>query len=108
MSDVQGSPATVEPEHSAEVVQQPTWVANAQPPAPSADPTPPVLDQVEKAATDAVEEGAISAFETAVDVVHTHGTILSGLMKDLEGMAHMAKSEVEAVVARYRALFEAL
>lgn len=108
MSDVQASPATVAPETPAEPVQQPTWIANAQPPATPADPVPPVIDQVEKVATDVVEEGAIAAVESAVEVVHTHGTILSGLMKDLEGMVHMAKAEVEAVVDRYRKLFEAL
>lgn len=98
MSDVQASQAAPQPE----------WVANAQPPQAPADPTPTVADEVEKAATDAVETGAIDAVETAVEVVHTHGTILASLMKDLEGMAHMAKAEVEAVVARARALFEAL
>lgn len=108
MSEVQA----VQPEALAEAptqVEQPEWVANAQPPQAPAEPTPPtVAAEVEKAATDAVETGAIDAVETAVEVVHTHGTILAGLMKDLEGMAHMAKVEVEAVVARARSLFEAL
>jgi len=96
MSDVQASPETVAPETPEESVEQPAWIANAQPPVAPAEPVPTVIDQVEKVATDAAE------------VVHTHGAILSGLMKDLEGMVHMAKAEVEAVVDRYRKLFEAL
>lgn len=51
------------------------------------------------------EDAAVPEAETPV---HTHESILTALMLDLEGMAHLAKSEVEAIVTRARELFEKL
>lgn len=57
----------------------------------------PVEHEQEPTAEAAVEAPAL-----------TYESILRGLLTDLDGMAHLAKSEVEAIVAAARAKFETL
>lgn len=52
-----------------------------------------------------VEQGAD---QFAEEIVHTHESILTTMLTQLEGAAHMAKSEIESVIAKARSLFDAL
>lgn len=83
-------------------------------PAPAADiAETPVADTaaeqpaVEPAPEDDahVEQGAE---QFAEEIVHTHESILTTMLTQLEGAAHMAKSEIESVIAKARSLFDAL
>lgn len=81
MSDVQEQPPVENP------------FVNAQP------PVEPQAPEVE------LQEPQV---EQPVDPVHTHESILNGLMLELEGMTAMSKSEVEATIAAARAKYETL
>ena len=61
------------------------------------------VKEVEKVA-DATSE-VVS--EIAQDV-HTHESVLVSLFADLEGMVHMGKSEIQAVVERWKAEYKKL
>lgn len=69
-------------------------------PAPAADiaETPVVDTAAEQPAVEPAPE----------EIVHTHESILTTMLTQLEGAAHMAKSEIESVIAKARSLFDAL
>lgn len=55
-----------------------------------------------------VSELAPEVERAAEEFVHTHESILTDLMKNLEGIAHLGKSEIVAVVSEARAKFVTL
>ena len=90
----QGSESQPQPHIEDETGSQPLETS------PDGASEPPPVDN------DHIADGAERFAEP--EVVHTHESVLSGLMEGLEGMAHMAKSEIEALVAHARSLFESL
>jgi hypothetical protein len=94
------------------------------PAAPAVEPAiqvPPIVEQPApetpaEAPAQVLVEGAVDdAAELVQDAqpvveqfVHTHQSVLSDLMSKLEGIMHLGKSEIVAVVAEARERFEKL
>lgn len=119
MSDVQEAPAQTPWNQGAQAIEQPTMQqpatvaeTRAQPvveeapvqvPLEAAVPAVPAVEQ------EVVESLAGTQTEAQPETVdHTHESILTGLMDELEGLVHMGKAEIEAIVRKARDLFESL
>lgn len=91
----------------APVSQEPAPLApEAQPPAPTTAEQPPIQEiaaDAEGAVKDA-EELEPEAEQAAEAFVHTHQSVLTDLLTNLEGIVHLGKSEIIAVVDKARAL----
>jgi len=104
-------PPMMKPEPTLTAAQDPVPTVLNTPPIPAVElgpiPPNPVNLPVDPTHSLGVEvEGPVSSTsiipEVAVDS-HSHASILSGLFSDLEGFREMAKTEVEGVLAKWKA-----